>query len=187
MTEEEKKKTFFEETLFRGVFLRGAEEKAEEPASEEPKEEKKPSEEERLKAENADLRDKYLRLLAEFDNYRKRSVKERQEIYPTATAQAVEAFLPLADNFERAANAESTDEKYKAGVMMIYDQLANAFKKLGVEEIARVGETFDPSVENAVSHIEDENLGENTVAQVYQKGYRLGDKVIRPATVVIAN
>lgn len=146
-----------------------------------------PSAEEKLEAENAELRDKYLRLLAEFDNYRKRSVKERQEIYPEATASAVEAFLPLADNFERAANAETSDEKYKAGVMMIYDQLANSFKKLGVEEICRVGEQFDPSVENAVNHIEDENLGENVVAQVYQKGYRLGDKIIRHAMVVIAN
>lgn len=195
MTEEEKKKKKAEEkSAEKAEKAEKAEEaaqaseekKAEEPESE-PKEEKQPSEEEKLKAENADLRDKYLRLLAEFDNYRKRSVKERQEIYPDATAKAVEAFLPLADNFERAANAESSDEKYKAGVMMIYDQLAIAFKKLGVEEISRVGEQFDPSLESAVSHIEDENLGENTVAQVYQKGYRLGDKIIRPATVVIAN
>ncbi len=142
---------------------------------------------EKLKAENAELRDKYLRLLAEFDNYRKRSAKERQEIYPEATANAAEAFLSLADNFERAALAECSDEKYKAGVMMIYDQLSIAFKKLGVEEIARVGEPFDPAIENAVNQITDENLGENTVAQVYQKGYRLGDKIIRPATVCVAN
>lgn len=195
MTEEEKKKKKAEEKSAEKpekpekteeAAQASEEKKAEEPESE-PKEEKQPSEEEKLKAENADLRDKYLRLLAEFDNYRKRSVKERQEIYPDATAKAVEAFLPLADNFERAANAESSDEKYKAGVMMIYDQLTIAFKKLGVEEISRVGEQFDPSLESAVSHIEDENLGENTVAQVYQKGYRLGDKIIRPATVVIAN
>lgn len=146
-----------------------------------------PTEEEKLKAENADLRDKYLRLMAEFDNFRKRSAKERAEIYPEATANAVEAFLPLADNFERAAQSECSDEKYKAGIMMILDQLANAFKKLGVEEIARVGEQFDPTLENAVSQIEDENLGENVVAQVYQKGYKLKDKVIRPATVVVAN
>ena len=146
-----------------------------------------PSEEEKLKAENAELRDKYLRLLAEFDNYRKRSVKERMEIYPEATAHAVEAFLPLADNFERAANAESSDEKYKEGVMMIYDQLSNAFKKLGIEEISRVGEPFDPTLENAVNQIADENLGENVVAQVYQKGYKLGDKIIRPAMVCVAN
>ena len=146
-----------------------------------------PTVEEKLTAENAELRDKYLRLLAEFDNYRKRSVKERQEIYPDAIAHAVEAFLPMADNFERAAAADTTDEKYKAGVLMIYDQLTNAFKKLGIEEICRVGEQFDPTMENAVSQISDEDLGENTVAQVYQKGYKLGDKIIRPAMVVVAN
>lgn len=146
-----------------------------------------PTVDEKLTAENAELRDKYLRLLAEFDNYRKRSVKERQEIYPDAIAHAVEAFLPMADNFERAAAADTTDEKYKAGVLMIYDQLTNAFKKLGIEEICRVGEQFDPTMENAVSQISDEDLGENTVAQVYQKGYKLGDKIIRPAMVVVAN
>ncbi len=169
------------------------EKKADEAAAGEPETEKKdespkePTAEEKLKAENDELRDKYLRLMAEFDNFRKRSAKERAEIYPEATAAAVEAFLPLADNFERAANAETADEKYKAGVMMIYDQLSKAFQKLGVEEINRVGEPFDPTLENAVSHIDDENLGENAVAQVYQKGYKLKDKVIRPATVVIAN
>lgn len=157
-----------------------AEEKAQETSSE-------PSAEEKLAAENADLKDKYLRLLAEFDNYRKRSVKERAEIYPEATARAVEAFIPMADNFERAAVADCSDEKYKEGVIMILNQLKNAFTKLGVEEINRVGETFDPSLENAVSQISDDSLKENTVAQVYQKGYKLGDRVIRHATVVVAN
>lgn len=166
-----------------------SEEKKEQTSEKEEKEEEtkaEPSEEEKLKAENAELRDKYLRLMAEFDNYRKRSVKERQEIYPEATASAVEAFLPMADNFERAAGAECSDEKYKEGVMMIMTQLQNAFKKLGVEEINRPGEPFDPNLENAVSQISDENLEENTVAQVYQKGYRLGDKIIRHAMVVVA-
>ena len=164
-----------------------AEETAEAEAAEAEEVTAEPSEEEKLKAENAELRDKYLRLLAEFDNYRKRSVKERQEIYPDATAHAVEAFLPLADNFERAAAAETSDEKYKEGIMMIYDQLTRAFTKLGIEEICRVGEPFDPTLENAVNQISDENLGENVVAQVYQKGYRLGDKIIRPAMVCVAN
>lgn len=158
--------------------------KSEEKAQEAPSE---PSAEEKLKAENDELRDKYLRLMAEFDNFRKRSVKERSEIYPEAMANAVEAFLPLADNFERAAMAETSDEKYKAGVMMIYDQLSKAFQRLGVEEINRVGETFDPTLENAVSQISDEKFGENTVAQVYQKGYRIGNKIIRPAIVAVAN
>lgn len=132
-------------------------------------------------------KDKFLRLNAEYDNFRKRSVKEKAEIYPEAMARAVEAFLPLADNFERALTAETTDEKYKSGVQMIYNQLCEAFKSLGVEVIDRVGEEFDPNLENAVSRIESDELGENIVAQVYQKGYRRGDRVIRHAVVVVAN
>ena len=168
---------------------------AENPA-EEATEEKSPveAELEKVKAdleaaqkELAEYKDKYLRLMAEYDNFRKRSVKEKADIYPEATAKAVEAFLPMADNFERALNTETTDEKYKSGVKMIYTQLGEAFKKLGVEVIDRAGETFDPNLENAVSSIEDENLGENVVAQVFQKGYKRGDKVIRPAMVVVAN
>ena len=137
--------------------------------------------------ELAEYKDKYLRLMAEYDNFRKRSVKEKADIYPEATAKAVEAFLPMADNFERALNTETTDEKYKSGVKTIYSQLGEAFKSLGVEVIDRVGETFDPNLENAVSRIEDENLGENVVAQVFQKGYKRGDKVIRHAMVIVAN
>lgn len=137
--------------------------------------------------ELAEYKDKYLRLMAEYDNFRKRSVKEKADIYPEATAKAVEAFLPMADNFERALSTETTDEKYKSGVKMIYSQLGEAFKKLGVEVIDRVGETFDPNLENAVSRIEDENLGENVVAQVFQKGYKRGDRVIRHAMVIVAN
>lgn len=144
-------------------------------------------ENEKLIKELAEQNDKYLRLMAEYDNFRKRSSKEKLDIYPEATAKAVEAFLPMADNFERAAMAETSDEKYKSGVLMIFNQLGDAFKKLGVEVIDRVGEEFDPNFENAVSKIEDENLGENVVASVYQKGYKKGDKVIRPAMVVVAN
>lgn len=134
-----------------------------------------------------EYKDKYLRLMAEYDNFRKRSQKEKLEIYPEAFAKAVEAFLPLADNFERAAFAETADEKYKSGVMMIYTQLQEAFKSLGVETIDRTGEQFDPNLENAVATVSDDKLGENTVAVVYQKGYKRGDKVIRPAMVAVAN
>lgn len=170
--------------------------KAEAPEEEAVAEEKSPAETELEKAmadleaaqkELAEYKDKYLRLMAEYDNFRKRSVKEKADIYPEATAKAVEAFLPVADNFERALNIETTDEKYKSGVKMIYSQLENAFKTLGVEVIDRVGETFDPNLENAISRIEDENLGENIVAQVFQKGYKRGDKIIRHAMVVVAN
>lgn len=144
-------------------------------------------ENEEMKAEIAAANDKYLRLMAEYDNFRKRSAKERLEIYPDATAKAVEKFLPLADNFERAAAQETADEKYKAGILMIQNQLAEIFKALGVTVIDRAGEEFDPNLENAVMQVEDESLGENTVAAVLQKGYKLGDKVIRPAMVSVAN
>lgn len=144
-------------------------------------------ENEELKTSLAEQNDKYLRLMAEYDNYRKRTAQEKIAIYPEATAKAVEAFLPLADNFERALNAETADEAYKAGVKMIYNQLVDTFKKLGVEIIDRTGEEFDPQVENAVSQIVDENLGDNVVAQTLQKGYKLGDKIIRPAMVIVAN
>lgn len=149
---------------------------------------------EALKAENEavikeldETKDKYLRLMAEYDNYRKRTAKERLEIYPEATAKAVEAFLQVADDFENALNSPTADEAYKQGVAMIFAELGGAFKKLGVEVIDRVGEEFDPNLENAVNQIVDENLGENAVAQVFRKGYKLGDKVIRPAMVVVAN
>ena len=149
---------------------------------------------EALRAENEaviqeldETKDKYLRLMAEYDNYRKRTAKERLEIYPEATAKAVEAFLQVADDFENALLSPTADEAYKQGVAMIFAELGDAFKKLGVEVIDRVGEEFDPNLENAVNQIVDESLGENTVAQVFRKGYKLGDKVIRPAMVVVAN
>lgn len=144
-------------------------------------------ENEEMKSELAAANDKYLRLMAEYDNFRKRSAKERLEIYPDATAKAVEKFLPLADNFERAAAVETADEKYKAGILMIQNQLGEIFKALGVTVIDRVGEKFDPNLENAVMQVADESLGENVVAAVLQKGYKLGDKVIRPAMVSVAN
>lgn len=132
-------------------------------------------------------KDKYLRRLAEYDNYRKRAAKEKAEIYPEATARTIEAFLPLADNFERAAAVETSDEKFKSGIMMIYSQLVEVLKTLDVETIDRVGEEFDPNLENAVSTVTDEKLGQNVVAQVYQKGYKRGDKIIRHAMVSVAN
>ena len=134
-----------------------------------------------------EYKDKYLRLLAEYDNYRKRAAKEKAEIYPEATARTIEAFLPLADNFDRAAAVETSDEKFKSGIMMIYSQLVEVLKTLDVETIDRVGEEFDPNLENAVSTVTDEKLGQNVVAQVYQKGYKRGDKIIRHAMVSVAN
>lgn len=159
---------------------------ASEKAEEIPKEEEQ-SEEEKLKAELLEQKDKYLRVMAEYDNFRKRTAKERLELISTAKADAITQILPVIDNFERALSAQTQDETYKAGIEMIFKQLGDVLKNLGIEEINPLGETFDPNVANAVNQIEDENLGENEVAQVFQKGYRIGDKVLRYAMVVVAN
>lgn len=132
-------------------------------------------------------KDKYLRLLAEYDNFRKRSVKERLDASADASAKAALEVISVIDNFERAMAAECSDESYKKGVEMIYGQFTEVIKKLGVEEIDALGKEFDPNLHNAVSQVEDGNFGENTVSQVYRKGYKLGDKVIRCAMVVVAN
>lgn len=132
-------------------------------------------------------KDKYLRLLAEYDNFRKRSLKEKLDASAEATARAAVEVISVIDNFERAMAAECSDENYKKGVEMIYGQFAEVIKKLGVEEIDALGKEFNPNLHNAVSQIEDESFGENTVSQVYQKGYKLGDRVIRCAMVVVAN
>ena len=132
-------------------------------------------------------KDKYLRLLAEYDNFRKRSIQEKLNAFSDATAKAALEVISVIDNFERAMAADCSDENYKKGVEMIYGQFLEVIKKLGVEEIEALGKEFDPNLHNAVSQVEDESFGENTVSQVYQKGYKLGDKVIRCAMVVVAN
>ena len=168
-----------------------AEEMSEEDAvAELPEEEAGESLEDKIKAlEEAAAadKDKYLRLLAEYDNFRKRSIQEKLNASSDATARAALEVISVIDNFERAMAAECSDENYKKGVEMIYGQFLEVIKKLGVEEIDALGKEFDPNMHNAVSQVEDENFGENTVSQVYQKGYKLGDKVIRCAMVVVAN
>ena len=162
----------------------------EQPGNEQPEEKSEDTlkkELEEISSRLAQAEDKYLRLMAEYDNFRKRSQKEKADIYPEAIARAVEAFLPVIDNFERALGAGTSDEKYKSGVDMIYHQLLDALTKLEVKAIDRVGEVFDPNLENAVSRIQDDSLGENIVAEVYQKGYIRGGRVIRHAMVVVAN
>ena len=131
--------------------------------------------------------DKYLRLMAEFDNYKKRSAKERENIYTDVRVDTVTKFLPVYDNLERALKAETADEAYKKGVEMTFNQLLDVFKKLGVEEIESVGKTFDPNFHNAVMHVEDESLGENEIVEEFQKGFKIGDKVIRFSMVKVAN
>lgn len=168
-----------------------AAEKVEEPAVEPQKElsaeEKLRAEVESLKKELADEKEKYLRLDAEYYNYRTRSIKEKQEAYDNALCKTVTEVLSVIDNFERAANAECSDENFKKGVDMIFKQYLAILEKLGVSEIPAEGQPFDPNLHNAVSSCEDENLGENTVAAVLQKGYTLGKKVIRHAMVTVAN
>jgi len=132
-------------------------------------------------------RDAHLRLAAEFDNFRKRTIKEKEQSYGNGKADAVEKLLPVYDNLERAANQPTEDEAYKKGVEMTLTQLVGIFSGLGVEIFGNVGESFDPNFHNAVMHTEDENFGENTICQVFQKGFKLGDKIIRFAMVQVAN
>ena len=132
-------------------------------------------------------KDKYLRLAAEYDNYRKRSQKERETVYADAKADTVLALLPVYDNLERALKAECSDGAFFKGVEMIMDQLMGIFAKLGVEVIQAAGQPFDPALHNAVIHVEDEELGENVVAEEFQKGFTLNGKVIRFAMVKVAN
>ena len=131
--------------------------------------------------------DKLLRLMAEFDNYKKRSAKERENIYTDVRVDTVTKFLPVYDNLERALNAETADEAYKKGVELTFQQLLDVFKKLGVEPIEALGQKFDPTYHNAVMHVEDEAFGENEIVQELQKGFKLGEKVIRFSMVKVAN
>ena len=135
----------------------------------------------------ADKEDQYLRLAAEYDNFRKRSQKEKEGIYQGAKSDAVAAFLPVYDNLDRALKQETADEAYKKGVEMTMNQLKSVLEKLGITEIDAQGKPFDPTLHNAVMHVEDENFGENTVAEVFQAGFMLGEKVIRFAMVKVAN
>ncbi|MGI5957976.1 MAG: nucleotide exchange factor GrpE [Massiliimalia sp.] len=140
-----------------------------------------------LEAENKELKDKVLRQMAEFDNFKKRTAREKDDIYNIAKMDCVETVLGVIDNFERALQTECSDENFKKGVEMIFGQFTGALQKLGVEEIEALGKTFDPNLHNAVNQVQDDQYGENEVCQVFQKGYKLGDKVIRHAMVVVAN
>ena len=146
-----------------------------------------PSAEEAHKAALREQEDKYMRLLAEYDNYRKRSQKEKETAWTTAKADTAKEFLPVYDNLERALKQETADEAYAKGVQMIMTQFKTTLEKLGIQEIPALGETFDPNLHNAVMHIEDENLSENVVAEVFQTGFQTGDKIIRHAMVKVAN
>lgn len=144
------------------------------------------AENEKLKKELAETSDKYLRMLAEYDNFRRRTQKEKEGIYADAYESALSAVLPVADNLERAALC-TDGESLSDGVKMIIKQFSEALGKLGVEAYGARGDAFDPVVHNAVMQIEDEELGENTVAEVLQKGYKKGDRILRHAVVKVAN
>ena len=140
-----------------------------------------------LKEEYDDLNDHYKRILAEFDNFKKRSQKEKESLYTSVLSDVIEVILPVVDNLENALKAETKDEDYKQGIELVLKQFKDVLKSKGVEEIPAVGETFDPEIHDAVSMIQDENLGEKVIAQEYRKGYKIGNKVIRHSMVVVAN
>lgn len=168
---------------------------AEAEAKEEAKKEKKQKKESKKEAEIRETaekliqaeKEKYLRLCAEYDNFRKRSQKERDTLYGDIKADTLLKFLPVYDNLERALATPTEDEAYRKGVEMIMTQFCTTMEKLGISEIEALGRKFDPNMHNAVMHIEDEAYGENEVVEVFQKGFKLNDKVIRFAMVKVAN
>ena len=171
MSKKEKKETPVEE-----VTEEVAEETVEETPEVNPWEEK-------FNAE----RDAHLRCAAEFDNFRKRTIKEKESSYGNGKADAVAKMLPIYDNLERALNQETSDTAFKKGVEMTMTELVKIFTSLGVEIFGNVGDAFDPNLHNAVMHIENEELPENSISAVFQKGFKLGDKVVRFAMVQVAN
>ena len=170
-------------------------------AKEEQKKPKKEKEDKKSKAELAALReelekkekelaeekDKYLRLMAEYDNFRRRSQKEREGIYTDAVSDCLTEFLPLLDNLGRAAEASGDSEQVRVGLQMTNKSAETLLEKLGVEAFGSVGDTFDPQLHNAVMHDEDESRGENEISDIFQRGYRRGDRVIRYAMVKVVN
>lgn len=142
---------------------------------------------ERTATSLADKEKEYLYLRAEYDNFRRRSSKEKTDAYANAKADAAVAFLPVYDNLQRALQSPCQDEAFRKGVEMTMTQLKSVLEKLGITEIDCLGKTFDPTTQNAVMHIEDETVGESTVVEVFQAGFMLGDKVVREAMVKVAN
>lgn len=140
-----------------------------------------------MKATFDDLNDRHTRLIAEFDNLKKRSAKERENLYNSVISDIVESLLPVVDNLEKAAEAETKDEEYKKGIELVLKQFKDVLISNGVTEIDAVGKPFDPELHDAVSMIQDPNLGEKIVATEYRKGYKIGTRVIRHSMVVVAN
>lgn len=164
-----------EETVQKEEDKQGSEEKKEEAKTDPGKD------------EVALLTDKYLRICAEYDNFRKRTQKEKENLYGDIRANVISSFLPVYDNLVRALAAETQDEAYRKGVEMIMNQFNSTLEKLGASEIKAVGEKFDPALHNAVMHVDDETKGENEIVEEFQKGFKIGDKVIRFSMVKVAN
>ncbi|MBR2579367.1 MAG: nucleotide exchange factor GrpE [Clostridia bacterium] len=164
------------------------EEKNSEEKSEGIKEKPEESEAEKLKKELSETKELLLRTAAEYDNFRKRSEREKTSIYGDATSKAVSAILPLADSLDAALNSSDTQsEEYKKGIELLQNQLKSCFSKLSVEPFGDVGDGFDPNLHNAISHVEEESEKQNFVSAVFQKGYKIGDKIIRHAMVQVTN
>ena len=134
----------------------------------------------------AEEKDKYLRLFAEYDNYRNRTAKEKTETYQNASVQCVEKLLPVLDSFERSLEAECSDENFKNGMNMIYNQFKSFLTQMNVSEIEALGAEFDPNLHNAIQQQDGTDYASNYVCAVFQKGYMLGDKLVRPAMVAVA-
>lgn len=149
---------------------------------------KSPKSEQELWQEKLDnMNDQLMRTMAEYDNFRRRSQREKDAIYPKAISKTVEQFVPIVDTFERALAVECADAEFKKGIEMILQNFKDVLQKLGVEEFGEVGDLFDPEKHNAVMHIEDEQHEANSIAAVFQKGYQLGDRIIRHAMVQVVN
>lgn len=131
--------------------------------------------------------DRFKRIMAEFENYKKRNSKERSQLYNSLVADIVTSFLPVQDNLEKAIKSETEDENFKQGIELVTKQISDIFKKFGVEEIETCGKPFDPELHEAVSSVQDDNLGEKIIKEEFRKGYKIGTKVIRHAMVVVAN
>ena len=141
----------------------------------------------KIKQELEETTDRYKRIMAEFENFKKRSSKEREGLYNSLVADIVTSFLPVQDNLEKAIQSRTEDENFKQGIELVTKQISDIFKKFGVEEIETVGKPFDPEVHEAVSMVQDDTLGEKIVKEEFRKGYKIGNKVIRHAMVVVAN
>lgn len=143
-----------------------------------------------VKKENSELEemtDRYKRILAEFENYKKRSQKERENLYNMITGDVISSIFPVMDNLEKASEVKTEDTSYQEGVKLVVKQFSDVLKKFGVEEIETVGKRFDPELHDAVSHVEDKEKGEQEIIGEYRKGYKIGNKVIRHSMVIVAN